>query len=113
MPSWDDYVHYLWHPGEMDTDLEIANGFAYGMIGFGAGGAVGIGVGTGVGIGVGTYTGSAGLGTFTGIGVGGVTGGHVGGMVGSYAGGNMEHPLGKRLAVSGVGLQVEWSPEGS
>ncbi len=42
---WGDYWHYLWHPSQMDGDLQVANGIAYGMIGTGVGGLAGVGAG--------------------------------------------------------------------
>ena len=95
-----DYWHYLTHPNQMDDDLRIANGIAYGMIGIGAGGLVGIGAGAAVGVGVGAVGGSS---TVAGI-AGGLTGGTVGGTVGGAIGGAGGGSLGRTIGGIGGGL---------
>jgi RHS repeat-associated protein len=97
---WGDYWYYLTHPWEMDGDLQVANGVAYGMIGMGTGGLAGIGAGAAAGAGVVAIDGSSGAAGIAGGLAGGVVGRAVGEAVGGFGGGD----LGANIGGIGGGL---------
>lgn len=92
-PAWfegadfgDLWWHYLWHPGELDTELWVLNNIAYGMIGTGAGGLAGLGAGALVRA-IGWAAGSNATSTaWAGSPAGGPVGGKVGGTIAGTAG---------------------------
>jgi RHS repeat-associated protein len=42
LPSWGDYWHYLWHPSEMDSDIQTAQKISLGVAAAAGGGAAGL-----------------------------------------------------------------------
>ena len=41
-PSWHDYTHYLWHPSEMDSDIQTGQRISLGVAAAAGGGALGV-----------------------------------------------------------------------